>query len=258
MNQPNLKKLIHNLYLLLLFTRKEHSSHYKQTVFGIAWAILNPLFNMLVIGLIFSRFLAIPNYYFFLITGLFLWQFLSQSLTLSVYSFTANRTLLKKTKFFQAALPLSVVLSNLINTLIAYFLLVVYALLFMKSPDFHLIYFFLSLFLMFILTASLSLLISSLYVRYRDFGPLTQSLLFLWFYLSPVLWDISLLPAGLDRLAKFNPAYFPLALMRSAFGISQAQPTITGLLLNLACLTVITSISFYIFQKFKSTFVDYL
>src|SRR3972149_8002442 len=111
--------VIFYLDFLWAMTEKEIKARYKKAVFGFLWVILNPILQMVVIGLIFSYFIKIPNYFLFLFSGLLPWQFFSLSLSKATPSIVYERTLLQKGKFPIEAIPISIILSNFFNMVIS-------------------------------------------------------------------------------------------------------------------------------------------
>src|SRR3989337_4058776 len=89
-------------------TEKEIKARYKRAIFGFLWVILNPVLQMIIIGVIFSYFIKIPNYFLFLFTGLLPWQFFSLSLTKATPSIVYERSLLQKARFPIEAIPISI------------------------------------------------------------------------------------------------------------------------------------------------------
>ena len=107
--------------LLVAMTEKELRARYKHTVFGFFWLVANPVLQMLVIGFVFTFFMKEPikNYYFYLFTGLLVWNFFSLSLTKTTPSIVFERALTKKAVFPRAVIPLSIILSNLVHLILA-------------------------------------------------------------------------------------------------------------------------------------------
>src|SRR3990172_12605877 len=97
---------------LWVMTEKEIKARYKRAVFGFLWVILNPVLQMLIIGAIFSFFIKIPDYFLFLFTGLFAWNFFFLCVSKTTSSIVNERALLQKAKFPTEAIPISIILSN--------------------------------------------------------------------------------------------------------------------------------------------------
>ena len=107
-----------------VMTLKEIKARYKRVVLGFLWAILNPIFQMLIIGFIFQFFIPvkIDNYFYFLFAGLLPWNFFSHTFSKCTPLMLNERSLIQKAKFPREALVLSIVFSNLFHFLISLFL----------------------------------------------------------------------------------------------------------------------------------------
>lgn len=200
---------------LLAMTEREIKARYKTAWLGFLWIFLNPLFQMVVIGVIFQFFIPtqVDNYFLFLFTGLLPWNYFSYSLTKTVNSIVYERSLIQKAKFPREAIVLSIVLSNLFHFMISLLLLVVVVVgMSLWQGQFTTGWFFTMLLSIVgavawltVLTAGLSLLLAALNVRYRDMNFVVQALMPLWFYATPVIYFLKLLPEYLHGLAYLNP-----------------------------------------------------
>ena len=186
-------------------TEKEIRVRYKGTILGFLWVILGPILQMLIIGLFFSFFINIPNYFLFLLSGLLPWSFFSQSVSRATSSIVDGRTLLQKAKFPTNAIPVSIILANFIHLIVTFSILFIY-LLITKALIFPgILLIFPSLTWLLFFTLGISLLTATLQVRYRETTFLVHSLLNLWFYATPVLYNLTLIPSKLHPLFVFNP-----------------------------------------------------
>ena len=121
------QELIHYRYLLQNLVVRDLKVRYKSSVLGVLWSLLNPLLMMCVFWLVFGVFAnrQIRQYPVFVLTGLLPWNFFSASVVGGAYAILGNATLIKKVYFPRELLPVSLVLSNLVNFLIAYLVLIV-------------------------------------------------------------------------------------------------------------------------------------
>lgn len=258
--QPD--RLKNYINFLLAMTEKEIKARYKKAVLGFLWIILNPLFQMLIIGFIFKNFVKIPvdNYFLFLFPGLLLWNFFSYSLTKATPSIVYERDLIQKSKFPREAIPLSIVFSNFFHFLASTFLLFIF-LIIVRNTYFlnlsNLLKFIFSLTWMLALTASFSLLFSSLNVKYRDINFFVQALVILWFYATPVIYSLNVLPSSLIPFFKLNPVVYPFEMFRSAI-VSSPLPAANVLLANVTLSIVVIFSSIVIFIKENLYFSDWL
>lgn len=218
------------LDFLLAMTEKEIKARYKFAVLGFLWIVLNPLLQMLVMGFVFQFFVPVKvdNYFLFLFTGLLPWNFFSMTVTKNTPMILNERALIQKAKFPREAIILSIVLSNLFHFVIALGLLILaligdkviegYSVLQLLEYAFRMLLILPLLFWLTLLTSGLSLLLAALNVKYRDINFMVQAVMPLWFYATPIVYTLQLLPRQLHPLFYLNPLtaiieYFQLVLL---------------------------------------------
>ena len=217
--------------LLTNLTLRELRSKYKRSVFGWTWSIVNPLMTIAVYSIVFSTFIKIeppvgdPSglhiYSFFLVCGLLPWNFVAQGITGAVGSLTANEGLIKKVYFPRSVLTTASVLAWLAGHLVELGVLIVALLLFgnMVLPWILPLAVVTLLLTGFVL--GLGLLLAPANVYFRDIEHFTAIFLNLWFWLTPILYPISLLEdqevlgVELSTLAKLNPMFHFIDAYRS-------------------------------------------
>jgi len=197
--------LRHYLDFLWAMTEKEIKARYKRAVFGFLWVVLNPVLQMLIIGIIFSFFIKISNYFLFLFAGLLPWQFFSLSLSKATTSFVNERALIQKAKFPKESIPISIILSNFIHLVISLFLFLSLLLVIGREINLQILLLIPTLIWLLIFTIGFSLLAATLQVRYRDISFFNQTLLTLWFYVTPILYNLTLIPDKVRFLFALNP-----------------------------------------------------
>ncbi len=249
----------HYIELLMVMTEKELRARYKYTVFGFLWLIINPLLQMLVIGFIFSFFMKSPMeyYYFYLFTGLLIWNFFSLSLTKATPSIVFERSLIKKAMFPRMVIPIAIIASNLLHLFIAMILLMI-PLIFVHPISFmNIIFLGIGFILLLMFTIGLSLLTSALNVRFRDVTFFVQALLIVWFYATPIVYSFMVVPKEYHWLWIFNPMtsivqFFQYALMHYPL------PTLSICVGNIFIIISITIMGSIIFQKESKNFDDWI
>lgn len=245
--------------LLFAMTEKELRARYKHTVFGFFWLVANPLLQMLVIGFVFTFLLAQPvkNYYFFLFNGLLVWNFFSLSLAKTTPSIVYERSLIKKARFPHAVIPLSIILSNFIHFFLAFILYLIPVLFLGTLSWISIPLILLSFLLLLAFTVGLSLLTASLNVRFRDVNFFVSALLIVWFYATPVMYSLTMIPRHLLWLWRFNPLTSILQLLQQALlGLPGPGP---GMLLsNIGVIVIITVLGFKVFERESKYFDDWL
>lgn len=242
---------------LIAFTEKEIKARYKRAVFGFLWVLLNPLLQMLVIGLVFSFFIKIPNYYLFLFPGLLVWNFVTLSLTKVTPSVVYSRDLLKKANFPREVIILSIVLANFFHLMISFGLLVGYLVLTGVILLPNILGLVVALGWVLVLVVGLSLMTATLNVRYRDVNFLVQSGLILWFYVTPVLYSVELVPTVLKRFLLMNPLVVVFELLHWSV-VGSGLPTIDLLVTNGLVTIGVILLGVWIFTKQNKFFVDWL
>lgn len=194
--------------LLLNLTAKELRARYKGSVLGFLWTFFNPLLMLLVYSAVFSYVMrmGIEKYAMFLFVALLPWNYLSSSVLQGAACLVHNSSLIKKVYFPREVLPLSVVLTNMVNYLLSLFILVPALLFFKVRLTAALAAFPAVLLVETLLVASLALLVAAANVYFRDLEHITGVLMTAWFFLSPVLYPVELVPESARRLFYLNPA----------------------------------------------------
>lgn len=249
----------HFIDLTVMMTEKELRARYKHTAFGFVWLVANPILQMLVIGFVFPLFIARPveHYFFYLFTGLLAWNFFSLSLAKTTPSIVFERSLIKKAQFPKAVIPLSIILSNLVNYFAAFVLFLIPLLFLGTLTATSLLYFTFGLLLLVVFTVGLSLLTSSLNVRYRDVSFFVSAVLIIWFYATPVVYSLEQIPRHLLWLWRFNPLTSILQLLQHAL-VGAPLPGPAMLVSNVLVITIITAIGILTFYKESNNFDDWL
>lgn len=251
---------------LLAMTEKEIRARYKSALLGFLWIFLNPLFQMLIIGLVFQNFIKVPvkNYYYYLFAGLLPWNFFSYSLTKATPSIVYERSLIQKAKFPREAIPLSIVFSNFFHFLVSVSLFVVFlsasgnlsvsSWQLLISRVSSLLF---SLLWLLALTSGLSLLSSALNVKYRDVNFFIQALIILLFYATPVIYSLQILPETQISVFALNPLTYPLESFRFSL-IGSVLPPEKVFWGNFVISLVIIFGGVLTFNRDSKTFSDWL
>jgi ABC-type polysaccharide/polyol phosphate export permease len=252
--------LIRNLVIRDLKVR------YKNSVLGVAWSWINPLLMMAVYTVVFNVMAGrsdLPNYPVFVLCALLPWNFFTTSISQTTDSIVGAAPLIKKVYFPREVLPLSLVLGNLVNFLIAlpvFFLLA----LVMGSPItwWVLMLPFIILIQLFF-TLGVGLITSTLNVFYRDTRHILDVLLLAWFFLTPIFYPITTIPEQHTLLGvAFNPRVWLRRLNPMASIIASYQdvlywgaPTGVDFLLRTALTSLLVLVVGYlVFLRYSSRF----
>jgi ABC-2 type transport system permease protein len=252
-------KIQHFFELLFSMTKRELTARYKNTLFGFLWVIINPLMQMLVIGFVFRFFIKQPiqNYYFYLLIGLLVWDFFSLSLSKATPSIVNERNLIKKAKFEREIIPISIILANFVHLTMAFVLILVPIILTGTLSIYNLPRLILGIFLLMTFTTGLSLLTSALNVRFRDINFFVQAILIVWFYATPIVYSINVIPYKLIWIWRLNPMTSIIQLFQNAL-ISAPAPGIGMIIANTSVIILITFIGIRLFKSESENFDDWL
>jgi lipopolysaccharide transport system permease protein len=247
--------------LLYFLTWRDILVRYKQAVFGVAWAILQPFLTMVVFTAVFNQIIGVKSpdpklpYAVFSLAGLLPWQFFAGALARSGVSLVGNSNLLTKVYFPRLVIPLSAVLAGLVDLAISFLVLLGLMAFYGIAPTWQVV--FLPLFILLALAAAfaVSLWLSALNVLYRDVQYAIPFLVQLWMFVSPVIYAISSIPAGPLRIAfALNPMTAVISGFRWAL-LGQEFPA-DSLLVSTAAIAALLFGGLFFFKRMERTFAD--
>ncbi|ADL07264.1 ABC transporter permease [Thermosediminibacter oceani] len=252
-----LKEIYAYREMLKNLVSKELRARYKGSILGFFWTFFNPLLMLIVYSFVFSFIMrsAIEKYTMFLFVALLPWNYLSGSIIQGAASLVANASLIKKVYFPRELLPLSVVLSNLVNYLLSLLILIPALLLFKIRLTWALLAFPLVLLVETILVASLTLLVSVGNVYFRDLEHITGVFMTVWFFLTPVVYSTEMAPPNAKKFFALNPAAHIVEAYRDIF-YKGIWPDWNALLyVGLSCL-ILFCISLLAFQRWQQAVAE--
>jgi len=216
----DIKKLFSYRELLLSLTKKELKVKYRGSVLGFFWSLLNPILTMLVYSFVFSIVLrgGVQEFAIFLICALLPFNFLQNSVNYGTGSIISNGNLVNKIYFPREILPLSIVLSNLVNFLLE--LVALFIVLAFMGYKFYMFLYILPviIFIQFFLVVGVTLLVSALNVFFRDLQHLITIVMMVWFFGTPIIYPLSMVPEKFQPIIKFvNPMTIYAAYYRNIF-----------------------------------------
>jgi lipopolysaccharide transport system permease protein len=183
--------------LMYFFAWRDIKVRYKQTVVGIAWAVFQPLFTMLVFSIFFGKFAKMPSddipYPIFVYVGLLLWQFFSFSLSDISKCLVDNKDIITKVYFPRIILPISVTITKFIDFLVASVILVGLMVYYGYLPNLSgLLILPLLLFITFVAALGMGLFLSAINVKYRDVRYALPFFIQIMMFMTPVIYPASL------------------------------------------------------------------
>ena len=196
------KNLVYNL------VSRDLKVKYKGSILGFFWSLLNPLIMLIVYTVAFKYIIRIrvENFPLFFLCGFLPWTFLSLSLSMAVSSIKDNANLVKKVYFPREILPLSIVLSNLVQFLLTFVILIPALLLFKVKLGLPLLFIPLIIVFQIAFTSGLAFVFSALNVFFSDVKHLLEIFLQIWFWLTPIIYPVNFVPERFQSLYRLNPA----------------------------------------------------
>jgi len=245
--------------LMYFLTWREVKVRYKQTALGAAWAIIQPLFTMLVFSLFFGRLAKVPSdgipYPLFSLAGLIPWTFFANGLAQSSNSLVDSSNLISKVYFPRLTIPLSAVLSGAVDFAISFALLIGMMAFYHRIPSSRCV--FLPLFFMLALVTALGvgLWLSALNVEYRDVRYTVPFLTQFWMFATPIAYPSSLLHGPWRTLYGLNPMVGVVEGFRWALLGTNTAPGPSIGVSCIASLAILAGGAFY-FRRMEKTFAD--
>jgi lipopolysaccharide transport system permease protein len=245
--------------LLYFLTWRDVKVRYKQTALGAAWAIIQPLFMMLVFSLFFGRLAKIPSdgipYPIFTFCALLPWQLFAHALTESSNSLVANERLITKVYFPRLVVPIAAVLGGLVDFAIAFAILLLMMLYYGIIPTWAIVTL-PGFILLAVMTAlGVGLWLSALNVKYRDVRYTINFLIQFWMFATPVAYPSSLVPAKWRALYGLNPMAGVVEGFRWALlGKQEAPGAMLWVSVGVVILILIGGL--YYFRRMEQQFAD--
>lgn len=210
----DLKGVLKYRDLIGMLVKRNFAVMYKQTVLGPAWVIIQPLLTTIVFTVIFGNIAGLPTdgmpKFLFYMTGNILWQLFSKCLTSTSNTFIANRQIFGKVYFPRLCMPISVAITQMVNFLVQFALLLVFVVYYMLQPgtavhpDIGRIWMIpLLLIQVSVLGLGCGIIISALTTKYRDLQMLVSFGVHLWMYVTPVTYAASLISTKYPDLVGF-------------------------------------------------------
>ena len=255
----NLRELWTYRDLLFILAARDVKLRYKQTGLGITWVILQPLIAALIFTVMFGRFAKLPSdghpYIVFVFTGVLVWNYFAQVLQRAGNSLITDARLITKVYFPRLAIPLASTFSALIDLCVALVVLAVLMLVYGIPPTWRLLTLPLFVGLAAVTATGVSLWLSALNVKYRDFVHAMPFMLQVWMFASPVAYATSIVPEKWRLLYSLNPA---VAFIE---GTRWAVLGTSSIRIEMVILTAVVSLTIFVagaffFRRVERGFAD--
>jgi lipopolysaccharide transport system permease protein len=245
--------------LLYFMTKRELQIRYKQSIFGIAWAVVQPLVYSFVFALFFGTLASVPSdgfpYPVFALAAMVPWMFVSQSATQGATSLVADANLLAKVYFPRLIIPLAKMLSFLVDFLIALCVLGLFVVVYGVEPTIGLLAVPALILLAAATATGVAAGLGALNVMYRDVTVASPLLIQLWLFASPIVYPASLIPSDWIYIYALNPLVTVIDGMRWAF-LGADAPAIGVVLCSCAGALVLLAAGVFYFRRTERVFAD--
>lgn len=260
-----LRELWQKRYLIWLFIKRDLTVQFKQTIFGMGWYFISPLFTMFMYVVVFGRIAGIPTDNIpqpvFYLSGICLWEYFSACLTAASGTFQTNAGLYGKIYFPRLVSPVSVILSKLFRfSLQLGTFILVYLFFVLKGvhlrPNIYLLLFPVLIFIIQGLALGLGLIITSLTTKYRDLVNFFGVFVSLWMYATPIVYPLSYVTnPTLHKIMLYNPMTAIIETFKyGAFGAGEFSWT--SLVYSAGCMLVLLIIGIAMFNRKQKFFID--
>ena len=245
--------------LIYFFVWRDIKVRYKQTALGALWAIIQPVFTMVIFSIFFGRLVKVPSdgipYPIFSYCALLPWDYFAGAMNRASNSMIDSANLIKKIYFPRLVVPLSAVTSGLVDFAIAFTVLIAMMFYYKITPNINLLWFPVFLLMAIITALGVGLWLSAMNVKYRDIRYVIPFLTQAWFFVTPVVYPSSLLSGFWKTIYGLNPMVSVVEGFRWAL-LGKEQPS-GGMLAVSAIMVVILLVSgaFY-FRRMEKTFAD--
>lgn len=257
--QGALRILISHRELIASLILRDIRARYKQSVLGIAWALLQPLAMMVIYTVVFSHIVRVDTgeipYPVFSYIALLPWTFFSQSVVTGTECLVSNFNLITKIYFPREVFPISAVLGKTVDLALGILVLVPLFVIYSIHPTWMIVIVIPVLLIQLCLMLGLTFALSSFNLFYRDIRHIVPLLTTMWMYLTPIIYPLDLVPKKFFTLYMLNP----MAPVMDAFRkvALQGKPPMWGYLGISAAVSVLTLIVGYrVFKRLEPAFAE--
>ena len=256
---PNFKEIFEYKDLLYFLILKDIKARYAQSVIGIGWAIIQPLFFMLVFTVIFGKLAKIDSegvpYQIFSFTALVPWTFFSNAMTDSANSLSGNMSLITNIYIPRILIPLSATIGKFLDFIISFLILIALLLFYSYFPDQKIVLIFMYIFLMFISAFGFGLILGTMAIQYRDIKYALPFGIQLFMYATPVAYSTNMIPEKYHVIYALNPMVTVVEGFRNIFlhtGNITVEMIVVSFFTSFLCLMV----GIIYFSKTERIFAD--
>jgi lipopolysaccharide transport system permease protein len=245
--------------LMYFLAVREIQIRYKQTALGITWAVIQPLFTMLVFSLFFGKLGKMPSegipYPLFSLAALIPWSFFAAGLAQSSNSLVGNSNLITKVYFPRLVIPISSILSGLLDFVLGFLLLLIFMVAMGYFPNLHVFWSVPFLLLALVTSLGTGIWLCALNVEYRDVRYVVPFLTQFWMFATPIAYSGRMLKEPWRSVYGINPMVGVVEGFRWAV-LGQGNPPGSILIISSLAAVLVLISGLYYFRRMERTFAD--
>lgn len=234
---------------------------YRRSVLGYLWSILNPLFIMIIMAIVFTQMFQrsnIPNYPVYLMSGQVIYNFMNLSTKSAIQSINGSAALLKKTYLPKYVFTVSKITSGLIDCIFSLGALLIVMIFTGEVFSWHLLLFPLVLVQEFVFNLGLGMFLAATNVFFRDIQYIYNAITMAWTYLTPIFYPIEFLPDTLRYIVvHFNPLYSYATQLRD-LALYNCMPDMSMVIYGVIDALLMLAIGVWVFLKTQNKFILYI
>ena len=244
--QPLLKELV----------GRDIKIKYRRSVLGVLWTLLNPLFMMIVLSVVFSNLFKfdIENFPLYLLSGQIIFNFFNDTTTTSMGAIIGNASLIKKIYVPKYLFVLSRVVSSVINLMASFTALMLVMLAMRVEMHWTVILSPIPILFLVAFSLGIGLILAAIAVKFRDIMHLYSVFTTALMYLTPVIYPMSILPSWLAIVVRANPITNILIMFRDVM-LYGRLPSVEGIIIALVETTLALCVGLYVFYKNQDQFI---
>lgn len=255
----DISELIYYRDLLWFLTVRGIKAKYAQSILGVSWAIIQPLFSTLVFTVVFGKLAKIESnnapYFLFSFVALVPWTFFANTLTESANSLVANANMISKVYFPRLVLPLSSIFSKGLDFLISLILLLIFLVIYQIAPTWEIIFLPWMLIVLLMTSLGIGMILSAMAVQYRDVKHAMTFGVQLLMYAAPVVYPTTNVPKQFQFFYALNPMVGVIESFRSVFLGTLSFPY-SWMILGTVVSGVLFVFGLFYFKRMERTFAD--
>ena len=245
--------------LIKELTVSEFKLRYKNSVLGFFWSLLKPLAMLTTLYIVFRIFIKIDSeqYSLFLLLGIILWNFFSESTVFGLNSIVSKSGIVKKMNFKYGILIISACLVSFLSFLLNFMVFAIFLLFIKGLPSLISLFIIFPVMALFLLSLGASFALATFFIKYRDIGYLWDIILQIGFWISPIAYPIEIIPAKYLNIYMLNPLANLITISRGIV-LDNKFPNPKMMLTSFITLLIILMLGYAIYKLKHRKFIEYI